>query len=111
MQQFDDLTDDGVRWTPFTDFEVIQRAPAGLSTLCKRDSAYWMTRRPLVFDIFVEEYAVHRVMRQFGLFQTSPLPIRHTITSDVHRYWLSRCYCAYMLLPNLMYVRVLQDVA
>jgi hypothetical protein len=40
----------------------------GLSSLCSRDQAYWMTLRRLVFDVYVEEYAVHRVMRQFGLF-------------------------------------------
>ena len=32
-----------------------------------------MTRKPLVFDVQVEEYAVHRVMRQFGLYQEWPL--------------------------------------
>jgi hypothetical protein len=30
-----------------------------------------MTRRRLVFDVYVEEYVVHRVMRQFGLFQAA----------------------------------------
>jgi hypothetical protein len=33
-----------------------------------------MTRRRLVFDVYVEEYAIHRVMRQFGLFQVAPVP-------------------------------------
>jgi hypothetical protein len=28
-----------------------------------------MTRTSLLFDMYVEEYAVHRVMRQFGLYQ------------------------------------------
>jgi hypothetical protein len=28
----------------------------------------------LVFDVYVEEYAVHRVMRQFSLFQAAPVP-------------------------------------
>jgi hypothetical protein len=27
----------------------------------------------MVFDVYVEEYAVHRVMRQFGLFQLAPI--------------------------------------
>jgi hypothetical protein len=48
---------------------VVARAPHGLSSLCSRDQAYWKTRRRLVFSIYVEEYAVHRVMRQFDLFQ------------------------------------------
>jgi hypothetical protein len=30
--------------------------------------------RRLVFDSYVEEYAVHWVMRQFGLFQEAPVP-------------------------------------
>jgi hypothetical protein len=47
---------------------VAARAPQGLSSLCSRDQAYWMTRRRLVFDVYVEEYAIHWVMRQFGLF-------------------------------------------
>jgi hypothetical protein len=25
--------------------------------------AHWLTRRRLVFDVYIEEYAVHRVMR------------------------------------------------
>jgi hypothetical protein len=28
-----------------------------------------MTRSPLLFDMYVEEYAVHRVLRQFGRYQ------------------------------------------
>jgi hypothetical protein len=47
---------------------VVARAPQGLSSLCSRDQAYWMTRRRLVFDVYVEEYAIHWVMRQFSLF-------------------------------------------
>jgi hypothetical protein len=39
------------------------RAPQGLSSLCSRDQAYRMTRQRQVFDVYVEEYAVHRVMR------------------------------------------------
>jgi hypothetical protein len=41
--------------------------------MCSRDQAYWLTRRRLVFDIYVEEYTVHQVMRQFGLFQAAPV--------------------------------------
>jgi hypothetical protein len=36
-----------------------------------------MTRRRQVFDVYVEEYAVHRVMRQFGLFRLRQYPLRH----------------------------------
>jgi hypothetical protein len=28
-----------------------------------------MSRSPLLFDMYVEEYAVHRVLRQFGRYQ------------------------------------------
>jgi hypothetical protein len=28
-----------------------------------------MTRMPLLFDMYVEEYAVHRVLRQFDCYQ------------------------------------------
>jgi hypothetical protein len=44
-----------------------------------------MTKRPLVFDMYVEEYTVHRVLRQFGLYQESPLPVVHTIPHATHR--------------------------
>jgi hypothetical protein len=37
--------------------------------LCFRDQRYCMTRSPLLFDMYVEEYAVHRVLRQFGRYQ------------------------------------------
>ena len=36
--------------------------------LCLRDHEYWMMRKPILYDIHVEEYHVHRVMRQFGLY-------------------------------------------
>jgi hypothetical protein len=38
---------------------VVAHAPQGLSSKCSRDQAYWMTWRRLVFDVYVEEYAVH----------------------------------------------------
>ena len=41
-------------------------------------------KTPVVFDVYVEEYQVHRVMRQFGLYQESPLPVVHTIDARVH---------------------------
>ncbi|KAM0876719.1 hypothetical protein ACQ4PT_035983 [Festuca glaucescens] len=55
-------------------------------SLCFRDQHYWKTTRHLVFDIYVEEYAVHRVMRQFGLYQASPVPVTHTLSADVHKW-------------------------
>jgi hypothetical protein len=61
--QIDRMVDAQVRWTPYVPAMVVARASQGLSSLCSRDLAYWMTRRRLVFDVYVEEYAVHRVMR------------------------------------------------
>jgi hypothetical protein len=71
--QIDRMVDAQVRWMPYAPTMVVGRAPRGLSSMCYRDQAYWMTRRRLVFDVYVEEYVVHRVMRQFGLFQVSPV--------------------------------------
>ncbi|KAF8664446.1 hypothetical protein HU200_054618 [Digitaria exilis] len=51
----------------------------GLSSLCLRDQEYWMTRKPIVYDIHVEEYHVHRVMRQFGRHQDFPVPVTHSV--------------------------------
>lgn len=76
--------EDDVRWTPYTPEDIAARAPGGLSTLCTRDSQYWLTRRALVFDIFVEEYAPHRVMRQFGRHQHFPLDVHPLVPPSTH---------------------------
>jgi hypothetical protein len=39
----------------------------------------------LVFDVYVEEYAVHGVMRQFGLFQKSLVPVAPRLRPTAHR--------------------------
>jgi hypothetical protein len=44
-----------------------------------------MTRRRLVFDVYVEEYAVHRVMSQFDLFQAMPVPAAPRLLPTAHR--------------------------
>ncbi|WVZ56460.1 hypothetical protein U9M48_006986 [Paspalum notatum var. saurae] len=62
-RRFDVLRDDEVRWEPYSVEAVGSRAPEGLSPLCVRDAEYWRTRSPLVFDIYVEEHAVYRVLR------------------------------------------------
>jgi hypothetical protein len=72
--QIDRMVDAQVRRTPYAPAMVAARAPQGLSSLCSRYQAYWMTRRRLFFDVYVEEYTVHRVMRQFGLLQAAPVP-------------------------------------
>jgi hypothetical protein len=35
--------------------------------------------------MYVEEYIVHRVMRQFGLYQASSVPVTPTLSAIVHR--------------------------
>lgn len=89
--QFDAMNDDEVRWTPYSTVEVARRAPYGLSSLCERDAAYWLTRKTLVFDICLEEHAVHRVLRQFGLYQQSGLLPHSVVPSQLHRYVNVQC--------------------
>jgi hypothetical protein len=79
------MVDTQVRWTLYAPAMVAARAPQGLSSLCSRDQAYWMTRRRLVFDIYVEEYATHWVMRQFGLYHGAPVPATSRLPPTVHR--------------------------
>ena len=67
--QFDALMDMDVRWTPYSAVDIDARAPSGLSSLCLHDTEYWMMRKPILYDIHIEEYHVNRVMRQFGLYQ------------------------------------------
>jgi hypothetical protein len=44
-----------------------------------------MKQRRLVFDVYVEEYAVHRVMRQFDLFQAAPVLAAPRLLPTAHR--------------------------
>jgi hypothetical protein len=44
-----------------------------------------MTRRRLVFDVYVEEYAVHRVMTQFGIFQVALVPAAPRLAPTTHK--------------------------
>lgn len=84
-EQFDHLRPELVMWEPYTPDLVQQRsAGRGISTMCYRDSAFWLTRKKLVFDTFVEDYAVHRVMRQFGWRQEFPVPLGDRVPSIVH---------------------------
>ena len=84
--QFDALVDTDMRWTPYTAADIYARAPSGLSSLCLRDHEYWMTRKSILYDIHVEEYHVNRVIRQFGVYQQTPVPIVHSVEPHVHRY-------------------------
>jgi hypothetical protein len=44
-----------------------------------------MTWRRLVFNVYVEEYTFHRVMRKFGLFQVAPVPVAPRLPPTAHR--------------------------
>jgi hypothetical protein len=79
------MVDAQVRWTPYAPAIVAARAPHGLSSLCSRDQAYWLTWRRLVFYVYAEEYAVHRVMRQFGLFQAALVPAAPRLPHSAHK--------------------------
>jgi hypothetical protein len=85
VRQFDALTDANVRSTPCSEEAIATHAPQGLSTLCFREQQYWMTRSRLLFDMYVEGYVVHRVLRQFGRYQEWPMPVVHTVSSVHHR--------------------------
>lgn len=78
--------DKNVRWTPYREQYVADRAPNGLSALCSRDSEYWMTQSSILFDVHVEEYHVCRVMRQFEKYQEFPIQIYHSVDAAVHKY-------------------------
>ncbi|KAL6627361.1 hypothetical protein ACP70R_031087 [Stipagrostis hirtigluma subsp. patula] len=73
--EFDLLTDDQVVWCPYREERVkeLQLAP-----ICTQHSHLWLTQAPLVYFYMVEVYMPERVMRQFGLYQMCPPPLRDT---------------------------------
>ena len=74
-----------VVWEPYTTDLVLRRSVGrGISKLCFRDSVFWMIRKKLVFDVFVEDYVIHRVMRQFGRRQEIPVPLGDRVPAIVH---------------------------
>ncbi|KAK1668388.1 hypothetical protein QYE76_056547 [Lolium multiflorum] len=82
-EQFDLLLESDVSWEPYSEDHRDEAYPGGISLMCTRDWAYWMTKAKIIFDIFVEEMSQLRVMRQFGMRQlieppphTVPLPPR-----------------------------------
>jgi hypothetical protein len=38
----------------------------------------------LVHDMYIKEYHVERVLRQFDLYQASHVPVAHTVDPSVH---------------------------
>ena len=84
-EQFDTYT--GVIWQPYTEAAIQARYPGGLSVLCTRDRDYWMTKSKIIFDVFVEEMAQQRVMRQIGLLQLElPPPRENPVPAHIHKY-------------------------
>ena len=106
VREFDQLQDDDVHWTPYYSQELAAMATRGLSMACYRDSAYWLTRKVLVFDLFVEPYSPQRVMRQFGRRQLIPPPpslraYRHTFTGTRMLHY----FFYIILLVHYIYIR------
>ncbi|KAK1662995.1 hypothetical protein QYE76_051154, partial [Lolium multiflorum] len=86
-EQFDVLDDRAVIWQPYMAAAVHERYPGGISNLCYRDCAYWMTQSKIIFDVSVEIMAQQRIMRQFGSRQlVDPPPPIAPLPAYVHRY-------------------------
>ena len=86
-EQFDVLHSEAVIWEPYTPDAIERRYPDGMSIVCTRDYAYWMTKSKIIFDVFVEEMSQQRVMRQFGARQlVFPPPPDDPLPPLVHRY-------------------------
>jgi hypothetical protein len=64
-EQFDLLLESDVTWEPYSEEHLHEAYPGGISNMCTRDWAYWMTKVKIIFDIFVEEMSQQRVMRHF----------------------------------------------
>ena len=86
-EQFDVLSAGAVIWESYTDDAMEAKYPGGISNLCTRDRAYWMTKSKIIFDVYVEEMSQQRVMRQFGRRQLAlPPPTDDPVPPIVHRY-------------------------
>ncbi|XP_071679930.1 serine/threonine-protein phosphatase 7 long form homolog [Lolium perenne] len=85
-EQFDVLDDRAVIWQPYMAAAVHERYPGGISNLCYRDCAYWMTQSKIIFDVSVEIMAQQRIMRQFGSRQlVDPPPPIAPLPAYVHK--------------------------
>ena len=85
-EQFDHLRLEFVNWEPYTQMAIYQRSGGlGISDSCYADQDYWMTWKKLIFDVFVEDYAVHRVMRQFGRRQQVPVPLGNLVPRVIYK--------------------------
>lgn len=81
------LYSEAVVWEPYTQDAIEDRYLGGMSTVCTRDYAYWMTKSKIIFDVYVEEMVQQRVMRQFGARQlVVPPPTEDPLPQVVHRF-------------------------
>jgi hypothetical protein len=80
------LDDRAVIWEPYTAAAVHARYPGGISVLCYRDCAYWMTQSKIIFDVSVEVMAQQRITRQFSSRQlVDPPPPIAPVPAYVHK--------------------------
>ncbi|KAK3160446.1 hypothetical protein QOZ80_1BG0059540 [Eleusine coracana subsp. coracana] len=82
--EYDLLTEDQVVWCPYREGRIKEMQ---LAPICTQDSHLWLTQVPLIFFHMVEFYTPERVMRQFGLHQACPPPLRDT---SVELHWCRR---------------------
>ena len=58
-EQFDHMKPEHVTWEPYAQRAIHVRSNGlGISKVCYQDQNYWMTCKNLMFDVFVEDYAV-----------------------------------------------------
>jgi len=80
MEAFDHLQPEQVVWEPYRpELAAVRTGGRGLSYLCHRDKVYWMTKKKLVHDMVIQDYAVHRCLQQFGLRQEFPMPFANWV--------------------------------
>ncbi|KAM0892101.1 hypothetical protein ACQ4PT_025990 [Festuca glaucescens] len=86
-EQFDVLDDRAMIWEPYTTVAMHARYPGGISILCYRDCAYWMTQLKIIFDVSVEVMSQQGIMRQFASRQlVDPPPAIVPLPDYVHKY-------------------------
>ena len=56
-EHFDVLHSDQVIWQPYTQDAIEAKYTGGISRLCTKDRAHWMTKSKIIFDVSVEEMA------------------------------------------------------
>ncbi|RLN00567.1 putative mutator-like transposase [Panicum miliaceum] len=63
IEQFDHLRPKHVTWEPYTQYAIHRRTGGlGISESYYKDREYWIMHKKLMFDVLVEDYAVHRVI-------------------------------------------------